>query len=173
MTSLILNFSICLSNLNCFKNCFCFSACSILKSACSFLKNSFISFVLCFSNLISSFKACSFNLTFNSASFCFSFAFSIFSNLSFSCFSNFNLLASSFFKILYCEIVSAILSKNAWIYFSTPKFNLTLNSGFREFWKLTNFKRKSGFFGDVDLYFFITFLDFLTFLFLEFFFVLP
>jgi len=118
-----------------------------------------MSFVLCFSNLISSFKACSFNLTFNSASFCFSFAISIFSNLSCSCFSNFNLLASSFFRILYCEIVSAILSKNAWIYFSKPKFNLNLNSGLREFWKLINFKRKFDCFDSIDLYFFITFLN--------------
>ena len=161
MTSLTLNFSICLSNFNCCKNCFCFSACSILKIACSFLKNSFVSFILCFSNLISSFKTFSFNLTFSSDSFCFSLAISIFSNLSCSCFSNFILLASSFFMILYCEIVSDILSKNAWIYFSKLKFNFKLIFGFREFWKFIIFKRKLfslSFFSFYFCFFYISFL---------------
>ena len=95
---------------------------------------------------------------------CFSFAISIFSNLSFSSFSSFNLLASSFFKILYCEIVSAILSKNAWINFSKPKLNLKLNSGFNEFWKFNNFNKKPCFFGLADLIF-IGFFCFLFFFF--------
>ena len=159
LTSLTLNFSICLSNLNCCKNCFCFSACSILRRACSFLKNNFISFVLCFSNLISSFKACSFNFTLNSTSFCFSFAISIFSNLSLSCFSNLTFLASSFLRILYCKIVSDILSKNAWIYFSILKFIWNFISGFNEFWKLITFKIKPDFFSSLVLNFFNIFFD--------------
>jgi hypothetical protein len=105
-----------------------------------------MSFVLCFSSLISSFNACSFNLVFNSSSFCFIFSSLIFSNLSFSCFSNFNLLASSFFRVLYSDIVFAILSKNACIYFSKLKFILNLISGLKEFWKLIIFKIKFSFF---------------------------
>ena len=101
-----------------------------------------ISLFLCFSNLISSFKACSWSLTFNSCSFCFWFAIEIFSNLSSSCFSNFNLLVSSFLSILYWSIVLAILSKKPFIYFSIFKLILKLNWGFKEFWKFINFSRK-------------------------------
>ena len=105
-----------------------------------------MSFVLCFSNLISSFNACSFNLVLNSSSFCFIFSSLIFSNLSFSCFSNFNLLDSSFFKVLYSRIVFAILSKNAWIYFSIFKFNFKFISRLKEFWKLIILEIKFFFF---------------------------
>ena len=140
-----------------------------------------MSLALCFSNLASSFKACSFNLTFNSCSFCLSFAISIFSCLSLSCFFNFNLLSSSFLRILYWEIVDAILSKNAWIYFSKLKFILKFISGFREFWKLITFKIKFCFFRTLDftdfflnflLFFFNPDLIFLIFLLLDFIFLL-
>ena len=142
MTSLILNFSICFSNFSCCKNCFCFSACSILIIACSFLKNSLISLVLCFSSFISSLRVCSLNLVFNISSSFFFFCNAIFSILSFSIFSNFNLLVSSFFKILYFVIVSEILSKNAWIYFSKLKFILILIFGLNDNCILTNLEIK-------------------------------
>ena len=163
MTSLILNFSICFSNLNCFKNCFCFSACSILNKACSFLKKIFMSFALCLSNFTSSFKACSWSLIFNSFCFCLSFSRLIFSCLSFSNFSNFSLLNSSFLVSLYSEIVLAILSKKACIYFSILKLILKFNWGFKEFWKLIIFKMKFCFLN--TLLFLIIFFIFRSFLF--------
>ena len=127
-----------------------------------------MSLVLCFSNLISSFKVCSFNLIFNSCSFCFWFWRSIFSCLAFSIFSSFNLLVSSFFNILYCPIVLAILSKKDWINFSIPKLILRLISGFKEFCKLINFKIKSCFFGFVDFITLLTFFIFFIFLYFNF-----
>ena len=127
-----------------------------------------MSLVLCFSNLISSFKVCSFNLIFNSCSFCFWFWRSIFSCLTFSIFSSFNLLVSSFFNILYCPIVLAILSKKDWINFSIPKLILRLISGFKEFCKLINFKIKFCFFGFVDFITLLTFFIFFIFLYFNF-----
>ena len=97
---------------------------------------------LCLSNFTSSFKACSCSLIFNSFCFCFSFSSLIFSCLSFSNFSNFNLLASSFLVSLYSKIVSAILSKKAWIYFSMLKLILKFIWGFKEFWKFIILKIK-------------------------------
>ena len=137
MTSLILNFSICFSNLSCCKNCFCFSACSILRIACSFLKNSLISLVLCFSILISSLKTLFFSFNLSASSLCFCFSNSIFSFVSLSISSSLILLFCSSFKNLYCEIEFAILSKNAWIYFSKLKFIEKLIFGFKKnFYKI-------------------------------------
>ena len=152
-----------------------------------------MSLFLCFSSLISSFKACSLSLTFNSCSFCFWFEIEIFSNLSCSCFSNFNLLVSSFLSVLYWSMVWAILSKNAFIYLSKFKLILKLNLGFKEFWIVINFNRKFWsfeilkslfvllifkifflFFFDFRLFFLFLFLfkfDFLNFTFLIFFFI--
>ena len=72
--------------------------------------------------------------------------------------------------ILYCEIVSDILSKNAWIYFSKPKFNFKLILGLREFWKFIIFKRNPDFLEFTSLDFFIIFFVFLIRYFLEVFF---
>ena len=119
-----------------------------------------MSLALFFSIFISSLKVCSFNLIFNSSSFCFSFSSLIFSNLSCSCLSNFNLLTSSFLTILYWSIAFAILSKNAWIYFSKLKFILKFISGFKEFWKLIILRIKFSFLGSLDLKTFFIFFEF-------------
>jgi hypothetical protein len=91
-----------------------------------------MSLVLCFSILISSFKAVSFNFNLNASSFCFCFSNSILALVSLSISSSLIFLFCSSFKNLYCEIELAILSKNAWIYFSKLKFILKLIFGFKE-----------------------------------------
>jgi hypothetical protein len=91
-----------------------------------------ISLVLCFSILISSLKALSFSFNLSASSLCFCFSNSIFSFVSLSISSSLILLFCSSFKNLYCEIEFAILSKNAWIYFSKLKFIVKLIFGFTE-----------------------------------------
>ena len=130
-----------------------------------------ISLFLCFSNFISSLSACSLILIFNFSSSSFSFWSFTFSNCSFSICSNFNLRFWSSFKVWYFSIVSEILSKNDWIYFSRLKLNLKLNFGLRDSWNFTTLeiKSSSGF-----LFAFRGFFIFLTFVILifKFFFVL-
>ena len=142
-----------------------------------------MSLVLCFSILISSFKAFSFIFNLRASSFCFCFSNSIFCLFSLSISSSLIFLFCSSFKNLYCEIEFAILSKNAWIYFSKLKLILKLIFGFKENWNLTSLEIKlfclisidfiffCFFFVFVYWSFFVTnFLDFILFFFFIFFF---
>ena len=96
-----------------------------------------MSLALSFSSLISSFNAFSLSLVCSSSSFTFCFWICNFSFSFFSISSSCLLLFSSAFKVLYSNILLAILSKKAWIYFSKLKLILKLNSGFKEFWSST------------------------------------
>ena len=117
-----------------------------------------MSLVLCFSNLISSLRAWSFNFNFKSSSFFLFFCISIFFNLSFSNCSILNLLFSSFLRILYFAIESEILSKNTWIYFSSLEYRFILKFGFIDNWNFTILYIK------LSTLFFFIFLLFLRFI---------
>ena len=117
-TSLILNFSICFSNLISSRNFLWTSACSSLKSACSCLKNFLRSLALSICNCFSSFNSvflsstCFFNksiLAFSSALFC---------CLSLSTSRILNFCFSSIINFLVSIIFFSIKSKKPWIFFS-------------------------------------------------------
>ena len=125
-----------------------------------------MSLALSFSSLISFFNAFSLSLVCSSSSFICCFWVRSFSFSFFSISSSFLFLFSSAFNILYSSILLAILSKNAWIYFSKLKLILKLNSGFKEFWSVTTLDIKVSFFLILILFFW-----FFTFLFLIIFFL--
>ena len=137
-------------------------------SACSFLRNNFISLALCFSILSSSFNNFSFNFNlrsssnfFNSSNFIFSFwSFSICSNLSF-------LFSSTLFK-LNILIFSSIFWKNLEINLSIANksklilnlsFDLIFSSSLTDFEiKLLDFLNLNFFFNFLFIFFGIFFL---------------
>jgi len=132
-----------------------------------------MSLALSFSSLISSFNAFSLSLVCSSSSFTFCFWICNFSFSFFSISSSCLLLFSSAFKVLYSDILLAILSKKAWMYFSKLKLILKLNSGFKEFWSVTSLDTKVTFFLVLTFCFFLFVFIFLLifFLLLVFFFI--
>ena len=114
-----------------------------------------MSLALSFSSLISSFNAFSLSLVCSSSSFTFCFWICNFSFSFFSISSSCLLLFSSAFKVLYSNILLAILSKKAWIYFSKLKLILKLNSGFKECWRVTTLDIKVTFFLVLTFCFFL------------------
>ena len=125
-----------------------------------------MSLALSFSSLISSFNAFSWNLVCSSSSFTFCFWICNFSFSFFSISSSCLLLFSSAFKVLYSNILLAILSKKAWIYFSKLKLILKLNSGFKEFWSSTTLDIMVAFFLVLTFLFFLFVFIFLLIFFL-------